>query len=78
MSSFRGGTDCQKVNQKVYQNACDKLFTGYGDAPTYGGKIRQELQKIKHANDFKQKGYNPYGGPEDKSKDAQAFLDGLS
>jgi hypothetical protein len=63
-----------RVNQEAYQEACNMLYTDYGEKPKYSGKDRQELQKIKHSNEEKQPKTNPYSGPEDKTSDAQQFM----
>ena len=63
-----------RVDQTTYMKACDLLYNDHGQEPKLKGKQRQEVQKIKHANDKKQKGPNHYAGPKDKSKQAQSYM----
>ena len=66
-----------RVNKKTYDKASSMLYTDYGKEPKYTGPDRQKLQKIKHSNDKIQKGPNPYAGPDDKSDEANKFMDSL-
>ena len=66
------------VNQNTYNQACNMLYTPYGETSQLRGKDRQEVQQIKHANDAKQISYNPYAGPVDYSQRAQDFMNNMS
>ena len=62
------------VDRASYLRACDLLYTGPSGTPSVTGPDRQELQRIKHANDKKQMGPNSYFGPQNHSNEAMEFM----
>ena len=63
-------------NQPTYIKACGMLFVDEN-----GGRLpmtpqeRKIVQQVKHSNDDKQIGPNPYFGPDDRSVEANTVLD---
>jgi hypothetical protein len=67
------------VQRPAYEKAYDLLYKEHKQPNVYTGPDRQELQKIKHANDKPTKANNwqkdnPYYGDDDKTEQALAWM----